>query len=113
MGFLDSVKSWFKAEAAEAEDLGRKTKSRLEADLDRREAALNATPEQRLEQIQEQISDGDAGFDDLQAKVEGRQALADADAELADIDKAARNEDVLDLESEEIIPPEPPPADGP
>lgn len=106
MGFLDSLKSWFKAEAAEAKDLGRVTKGRLEADLDRREAELNLTPEQRLEQLQGKIADGDSVFNELQDKIDGRGALADATADLAE---SANDENVLDLESEEVIPPEPPP----
>ncbi len=108
MGFLDSFKAWFKTEAAEAGELGRQTKGRMEAELDRREAELNATPEQRLDQLQEKIADGDSLFEELQSKVDGREALADANADIAGID-AKKDDDVLDLESEEIIPPEPPP----
>lgn len=111
MGFLDSVKSWFRAEAAEAQDLGAKTKSRLEADLDRREADLELTPEQRMERLQAKIEDS-SGFDAIQDKIQGRDAMADASSEVADLDRAARGEaeDVMDLDSEEINPPEPPPA---
>lgn len=109
MGFLDSVKSWFKEEAAEAADLGQETKSRLERDLDRREADLNLTPEERLEQLQDQIADGDDSFAAIQDKIEGRGALADATSEVSEQAKAAADaaDDVLDLESEEITPPEP------
>ncbi len=107
MGFLDSLKAWLKTEASEAQDLGRKTKSRMEADLDRREADLNLSPEQRLEQLQGKISDGDSVFESLQDKIDGREALADATADLTDAPQNA--EDVMDLDSEEVIPPEPPP----
>lgn len=117
MGFLDSFKSWLRTEAAEAQDLGQQTKGRMEADLDRREAELNLTPEQRLDRLQDQIEDGDA-FDSLRDKIEGREALADASAEVADLGGDSANKamgdvvgDVMDLESEEIVPPEPPPAD--
>ncbi len=109
MGFLDSVKSWFRSEAAEAGELGRETKTRLERDLDRREAELAATPEQRLEQLQDQIADGDTTFGDLQSKIDGRGALADATADVAGIDRRDQD-DVLDLDSEEIDPPDPGPA---
>lgn len=108
MGFLDSLKAWLKTEATEAQDLGRATKGRLEADLDRREADLNLTPEQRLDQLQDKISEGDSVFESLQDKIDGREALADAKADLAD--KPADADDVLDLESEEVSPPEPPPS---
>ncbi len=107
MGFLDSLKAWLKTEAAEAQDLGQATKSRLEADLDRREADLNLTPEQRLDQLQEKIAEGDSVFEGLQDKIDGREAHAEATADLAD--KPNQAEDVLDLESEEVVPPEPPP----
>ncbi|MEM7321924.1 MAG: hypothetical protein AAF531_02465 [Actinomycetota bacterium] len=112
MGFLDSVRSWFRAEAAEARDLGDRTKSRLEADLDRREAELNLTPEERMARIQEEIQD-DTGFAAIQDRIENRVAGADAAADVADVDGAARAaaEEALDLPSEEVIPPEPPPAD--
>ena len=116
MGILDSLKAWFRAEAAEARDLGRETKGRLETELDRREAELAATPTERLEQLQSEIADGDATFGELQSKIEGRGLRADADAEVSHLDRAARgqgHDDILDLESEEIIPPEPPPADQP
>lgn len=112
MGFLDSFKSWLRTEAAEAQDLGRETKGRMEADLDRREAELNLTPSERLDQLQDQIADGDSTLDALRDKIEGREALAEASAEVADLGAKATDgaDDVLDLESEEIIPPEPPPA---
>lgn len=109
MGFLDSFKSWFKTEAAEAGELGRQTKGRLEAELDRRESELNATPAQRLEQLQEQIADGGSDFDELQAKIDGRGALADAAADVAGLG-VENDPDLLDLDSEEVTPPEPPPA---
>ena len=113
MGFLDSVKAWFKTEAAQARDIGQKTQSRMSADLDRREAELNATPQQRLEQLQDKMAGNDSSFDDIQSKIEGREILADATNEVADIDQPAgpdssNPEDLLDLESEEIIPPEQP-----
>ena len=120
MGFLDSVKAWMKTEAAEAQDLGHETKSKLEADTDRREADLNLTPQQRMEQLQDQIAEGDSTFEHLQDKIDGREALAGAKADMAEeaaAKDAAAGEakdqaaaDVLDLESEEVIPPEPPPA---
>jgi hypothetical protein len=111
MGFLDSIKSWFRTEAAEARDLGQDTMGRMEADLNRREAELNLTPEERFDQLQQEISDGDSALDALRDKIEGREAVAEASADVADLDRQAveRAQDVLDLDSEEITPPEPPP----
>ncbi|MGH1491960.1 MAG: hypothetical protein ACRBK7_21655 [Acidimicrobiales bacterium] len=113
MGFLDSFKSWLRTETAEAQDLGRQTKGRMEAELDRREGELNLTPEQRLDQLQDKIADGDSTLDSLREKIEGREALADATGEVADLGRSADGtplDNVLDLESEEVIPPEPPPS---
>ena len=109
MGFLDSLKAWLKTEAAEAQDLGHATKGRLEADLDRREAELNLTPEQRLDALQDKIDGGDSVFEHLQDKIDGREAHAEATSDLADR-PGADDEDVLDLDSTEVIPPETPPA---
>lgn len=110
MGMLDSLKAWFRTESAEAANLAQGTKGRLEADLDRREADLNLTPEERLEQIQQQIDD-DIGFDQLRDKIEGRHLKADATTEVAEAEAEARQsaDDVLDLPSEEVDSPEPPP----
>lgn len=110
MGFLDSVKAWFQSEAAEARDLGQDTKGRLERELDRREADLALTPEERLEQLQSKIED-DSGFAAIQDRIEHKEALADAAADVTGIDDKVRDaaSDVLDLESEEIVPPEQPP----
>ena len=109
MGFLDSLKAWLKTEAAEAQDLGQATKGRMEADLDRRERELNLSPEERLDALQDKIDDGDSVFANLQDKIDGREAHAEATADLAD-KPADEDDDILDLESTEVIPPEPPPA---
>ena len=83
MGFLDSLKTWFRSESADAKDLLGETRDRLASDLDRREAELHATPSERLEQLQEQIADGENSFDALRDKIEGREAKADAVDELS------------------------------
>lgn len=114
MGFLDSVRSWFRTEAAEAREVGQQARSRMEADLDRREAELNLTPAERMEQLQQQIDDN-SSFEAIQDRIEGLGATAEATADVADTDKAARDaaNEVLDLPSEEVIPPEPPPSSSP
>lgn len=84
MGFLDSVKAWLKEESAEAADLGRSTSGKMSRELDRREAVQNASPSERMSQLQEDIANNDSSFEALQDKIEGKAALADAKADLAD-----------------------------
>ncbi|MFW2380640.1 MAG: hypothetical protein ACN4GZ_02695 [Acidimicrobiales bacterium] len=81
MGFFDSIKKWFSSEAAEVKESATAAKSRMESEMDRREAELHATPEQKLEQIQSEITDDP--FAELRGKIEGQQAHADAVEELA------------------------------
>ena len=56
-------------------------KSSLESEMDKREADLQATPEQRLDRIQTEISDDP--FAEVRNRIEGKQAHADARDELA------------------------------
>ncbi len=91
MGFLDSLKAWFRTESEEARDLLDSTKSRMEADLDRREAEAAATPSERMEQLQEQIADGDDAFDAIRDKIEGRGLRAEAAEEVAEAAGAAED----------------------
>ncbi|MEM9565931.1 MAG: hypothetical protein AAGA93_25135 [Actinomycetota bacterium] len=99
MGFLDSLKAWFRTESNEARDLLDTTKSRMEADLDRREAEAAATPAERMEQLQEQIADGGDAFDAIRDKIEGRGLRAQAVEEVADVDGAADH----DIEDAELV----------
>ena len=71
----------------------------MEAEMDRREAELQATPEDKLQQIQNEIADDP--FAEIRNKIEGQQAHADAVDELA---QAAQEQqtDVVD-EAEEHI----------
>ena len=48
------------------DDLGR----RLDQDLTRREVELDATPEQKLDGILDEIGDNDSVFDELRAKTD-------------------------------------------
>lgn len=91
MGFLDSLRSWFASESAEAKKLGQSTQQRLETELDRREAELAASPSERIEMLQDEIADSDTTFDALRDKIEGRSERADATAEVAEVDQAVRD----------------------
>lgn len=81
VGFLDSVKAWFSREAAEVKQSVDAATSRLESAMDRRERELQATPEERMEMIQEEISEDP--FADVRARIERQQAHADAVDDLA------------------------------
>ncbi len=108
MGFLDSLKTWFRSESADAKDLLGDTKSRLETDLDRREADLAASPAERLERLQEQIAEDDS-FEALRDKVEGRGAKAEAVEELM----VTPDQDAEVVDAEIVDDAAPRPADGP
>jgi len=107
MGFLDSLKTWFRSESAEAKDLLGDTKGRLETDLSRREADLAASPAERFEQLQEQIAE-DNSLDALRDKVEGREAKAEAVEEL--MVEAETDADADDIVDAELADPEDPTA---
>lgn len=100
MGFLDSLKSWLRSEAADLSD----AKADLESDIDRslteREKRLNETPAEAMERLQGEIDENQGSFDAIEDRLVHGQAKAEAHAEfIADAD-----EDVLDLPSEEIDP---------
>jgi hypothetical protein len=80
VGFFNSLKKWFSSEAAELKESASEAKSRLEAEMDRREAESRATPEQKLEQIQSEIADDP--FSEVRNKIGEQQAHADAVDEL-------------------------------
>ena len=81
MGFFDSLKNWFSSEVAEVKESASSAQSRLESEMDRREADLNASPEDKLDQIQSEISDDP--FDAVRDKIDGQQAHAEAIEDLA------------------------------
>ena len=114
MGFLDSLRSWFRTEAAEAREVLDHTQSRMATDLDRREAALEAGPSERLEMLQEEISANDDGFEALRDRIEGRSAKADAVEEIAeqarDTAEAARDTGETAIDEAEVV--DEGPADG-
>ncbi len=70
MGFFDEVKSWFSSKTEE-----------LDADLARKERELAATPEEKMAALQEDTTADDL-LANIQEKIDGVQAHAEADAEL-------------------------------
>ncbi len=81
MGLLDSVTRWFRREAADVKASVDALEDRLDADLTRRERELDADPEERMRMIQEETASDDL-LADVQAKIDGVQARADAEEEL-------------------------------
>lgn len=111
MGFLDSVKAWFRSEASELGDAKSGLEARLDEGLTRRERQLEETPSEAMERLQAEIADNESSLHDLEDKIAHGQAKADAVADLeADAKRAAAEaaatdadpEDILDLDSEEI-----------
>ena len=72
-------------------------KSSLESEMDKREADLRATPEQKLDKIQNEISHDP--FAEVRNRIEGKQAHADARDELA----TKPSPDVSDAEAEAAL----------
>ncbi len=82
MGFLDAVTSWFRREAQDVKDSVDRLEDRVDADLSRRERELDATPEERMEMIQEETAADDA-LAEIQSRIDRSQAQAEAHADLA------------------------------
>ena len=81
MGFLDSLKRWFNGEAAEVRESMDDAAAALNADLDRREAELKASPEEKMDQLLEEIEQSDQQLDELTSEI---QAESEAAGEVAD-----------------------------
>lgn len=69
--FLDRVKSWFATEANEAKVIKDDAIQNMEADLDRRETELKATPEEKLEMLQKEIAANTNSLEDISIEIEG------------------------------------------
>ncbi len=65
MTWLDRLRQTFSREATEVKKTVDDVSARLDADLARREAELDATPEQKLDGILAEIGENDAVFDEL------------------------------------------------
>jgi chromosome segregation ATPase len=103
------VRSWFQRERAEAADALDGTRQRLEADLDRREAELQATPSERMQQLQDEIASGDDAFEGLRDQIEHRMERANATTELAEAEaEADGTTDEPEPTDAEIVPPSEP-----
>lgn len=91
MGFLDSVKSWFSREAADVKASVDDLEQRFDADLDRKERELAATPEEKIEMLQADTSSDDL-LAEVQAKIDAQQGKALANEELIEIEDQGKSE---------------------
>ncbi len=81
MGFLDSLKTWFRGEADEVRESMDDAAAAMNADLDRREAELTASPQEMMDQLLGEIEQSDQQLDELTAEI---QADSEAAGEVAD-----------------------------
>ena len=81
MGFFDSLKRWLSGEADEVRESMDDAAARLNADLDRREAELKATPEEKMDRLLEEIEQSDQQLDELTAEI---KAESEATGEVGD-----------------------------
>ncbi len=84
MGLLDSLKNFFKTEAAEAKDMLDDVTGAAERSIDAKQRELDATPEERMAMLEDQMADSDDALEQIRQKVEGTLAKPEAEAELAE-----------------------------
>ena len=83
MSFWDSVKAFFEREATDVKEGFGSLKDKLDSELTRREAELEATPSERLDTIREDIESSGSVLDDIEAKIDGRLGQGEGEAEVA------------------------------
>ena len=83
MGLLDSIAAWFKKETADVKEAVSGVTRDLDVNLSRKERDLDASPEERMDLIQEEIQDSDRSLDAIRDRIEGTAAHAEALEELA------------------------------
>jgi hypothetical protein len=69
MEFWQSVKRWLGREAEEAKNLVDDLGTAWASDLDRKEAELDAQPDQRMRSLQDRIAENSSAFEDLKARM--------------------------------------------
>ena len=94
MSWWDRFVAIFKSEASDVkEGLGKVGKS-IDEELARREQELAASPEERIDMILEEQAAEDARFQELENKVLGHEAQAEATEEVTEVtDEAAEATD--------------------
>ncbi len=76
MSILDSLKRWFRGEADEVRESMDDAAAALNADLDRREAELKASPEDKMDLLLEEIEQSDQQLDELTAEIRSEPEAA-------------------------------------
>jgi ElaB/YqjD/DUF883 family membrane-anchored ribosome-binding protein len=71
MSAIDRLRSWLKRESADAKESWGDLRNRADAELSRKEAQLQETPEQRLERLQHDVRQNDEDFDELRRRIAG------------------------------------------
>lgn len=69
MSLWERITSWFRTESAEASEWSTDLQRDLSSDLDRKEAEMKATPAERMDQLQEQISGNTDTIDEIKGKI--------------------------------------------
>ena len=86
MALWDSVKSFFQREAADVVEGLEGLRDKLDGELTRREAELEATPAERLDMIRDDIESSGSPFDDIEAKLDDRLSQGQGVEEVAALD---------------------------
>ena len=90
MGLFDSITSWIRKEKGDIGDALDDATESLDRDLTRKERELDATPEERIGMIQDQISDDP--FSAIRDRIESTTAHAEAEANVDALDQAVMDE---------------------
>lgn len=72
VSILERLRLALRREKADIGEAWRDAEARLDADLDRREGALTASPEEKLAQVQSEIDADENALDEIRRKIEGR-----------------------------------------
>lgn len=79
MELWKSVRSWLGREAEEAKDLAEDLETKWASDLERKEAELEAQPEERMRSLQDRIAESSSAFEEIKAKITRTGPVTDDD----------------------------------
>lgn len=96
MGWWESLKARLRTEAADLGQAKNEAEARIDADLSRREAQLDETPEQAMERIQREMGDNESSFDSIRDRIDQAATRGTARHELDPPDPAGPVEPDVD-----------------